>query len=51
MDEAWGERVFESIDLFGYLWEFSQPIEGAQSADGLTPFGRAGSASNPQPPG
>lgn len=35
MDEAWGDRVFECIDPFGYLWEFSQPIADAEPADGL----------------
>ena len=35
MDEAWGDRVFECIDPFGYPWEFSQPIEGASTTDGL----------------
>jgi uncharacterized glyoxalase superfamily protein PhnB len=35
MDEAWGERVFECIDPFGYQWEFSQPIGDTRPADGL----------------
>jgi uncharacterized glyoxalase superfamily protein PhnB len=35
MDEAWGDRDFECIDPFGYLWEFSQPIADAEPADGL----------------
>jgi uncharacterized glyoxalase superfamily protein PhnB len=34
MDEAWGERVFSSLDPFGYEWEFSIPIPGAEPADG-----------------
>jgi uncharacterized glyoxalase superfamily protein PhnB len=36
MDEAWGERVFECIDPFGYQWELSQPLEGTQPADPLS---------------
>jgi uncharacterized glyoxalase superfamily protein PhnB len=32
-DEAWGDRVFECIDPFGYLWEFSQPIPGEGPSD------------------
>jgi uncharacterized glyoxalase superfamily protein PhnB len=35
MDEAWGDRVFECVDPFGYVWEFSQPIAGGQPADGF----------------
>jgi uncharacterized glyoxalase superfamily protein PhnB len=35
MDEAWGDRVFECIDPFGYQWEFSQPVEDWQPAAGL----------------
>jgi catechol 2,3-dioxygenase-like lactoylglutathione lyase family enzyme len=36
VDEAWGDRVFECIDPFGYLWEFSHPIAGtAPPGDGL----------------
>ncbi|MEU5261477.1 VOC family protein [Amycolatopsis sp. NPDC021455] len=34
-DEAWGDRVFECLDPFGYQWEFSQPIEDWQPAAGL----------------
>jgi uncharacterized glyoxalase superfamily protein PhnB len=34
-DEAWGDRVFECIDPFGYQWEFSHPIAEASTADGL----------------
>ncbi|MEV4631605.1 VOC family protein [Micromonospora sp. NPDC049523] len=26
MDEAWGDRVFECVDPYGYVWEFSQPL-------------------------
>ena len=35
MDEAWGDRVFECIDPFGYVWEFSQSISGRDDADGF----------------
>ena len=35
MDEAWGERVFECLDPFGYQWEFSQPIDDGAPRDGL----------------
>jgi catechol 2,3-dioxygenase-like lactoylglutathione lyase family enzyme len=36
VDEAWGDRVFECLDPFGYLWEFSHPIAGTTPpADGL----------------
>ncbi|WP_432994588.1 VOC family protein [Dactylosporangium sp. CA-233914] len=35
MDEAWGDRVFECVDPFGYVWEFSQPIADGQPADGF----------------
>jgi uncharacterized glyoxalase superfamily protein PhnB len=35
IDEAWGDRVFECIDPFGYVWEFSQPIPGDPPADSL----------------
>jgi uncharacterized glyoxalase superfamily protein PhnB len=35
MDEAWGDRVFECIDPFGYVWEFSHPSEGEPPADEL----------------
>jgi uncharacterized glyoxalase superfamily protein PhnB len=34
MDEAWGERVFSCLDPFGYEWEFSHPIAGAEAEDG-----------------
>jgi uncharacterized glyoxalase superfamily protein PhnB len=34
MDEAWGERVFSCLDPFGYEWEFSHPIAGAETEDG-----------------
>lgn len=30
-DAEWGDRVFEAIDPFGYLWEFSQPTGDAVS--------------------
>lgn len=35
MDEAWGDQVFECIDPFGYVWEFSCPIGGTTAKDGL----------------
>ena len=35
MDEAWGDRVFECIDPFGYQLEVSQPIEEVGDAEGL----------------
>jgi uncharacterized glyoxalase superfamily protein PhnB len=35
MGEAWGERLFECIDPFGYQWEFSRPIDETAPADGL----------------
>jgi uncharacterized glyoxalase superfamily protein PhnB len=35
MEEAWGDRVFECIDPYGYQWEFSQPIGGASATHGL----------------
>lgn len=35
IDEAWGDRVFECIDPFGYVWELSQPISGDPPADSL----------------
>ncbi|MFG2868472.1 VOC family protein [Streptomyces sp. NPDC048338] len=34
-DEAWGDRVFECLDPYGYQWEFSQPLEDWESAAGL----------------
>ena len=34
-DEAWGDRVFECIDPFGYQWEFSVPIEEWGATTGL----------------
>jgi uncharacterized glyoxalase superfamily protein PhnB len=39
-DEAWGERVFECLDPFGYQWEFSQPM-GRPVDDGLAAVQRA----------
>jgi uncharacterized glyoxalase superfamily protein PhnB len=35
MDEVWGDRVFEFVDPFGYLWEVSRPLEGAQPENGF----------------
>ncbi|WP_201776620.1 VOC family protein [Allosalinactinospora lopnorensis] len=46
MDEAWGDRVFECVDPFGYVWEFSRPI--AEKA-GWPLSGRAGSAAPERP--
>jgi uncharacterized glyoxalase superfamily protein PhnB len=34
MDEAWCERVFSCVDPFGFEWEFTVPIPGAEPADG-----------------
>ena len=35
MDEAWGEQVSSSfLDPFGYEWEFSHPIAGAEAEAG-----------------
>jgi catechol 2,3-dioxygenase-like lactoylglutathione lyase family enzyme len=34
-DEPWGDRVFECVDPFGYVWEFSQPIPGEPPSDGF----------------
>jgi catechol 2,3-dioxygenase-like lactoylglutathione lyase family enzyme len=35
-DMPWGDRVFECVDPFGYVWEMYRPIDGAPPADGLT---------------
>jgi uncharacterized glyoxalase superfamily protein PhnB len=35
IDEAWGDRVFECIDPFGYVWELSRPIDGILPEDGF----------------
>jgi uncharacterized glyoxalase superfamily protein PhnB len=35
MDMPWGDRVFEFIDPFGYVWEIYRPIDGEPPADGL----------------
>ncbi|HWM18175.1 MAG TPA: VOC family protein [Ilumatobacteraceae bacterium] len=35
MDMPWGDRVFECIDPFGYVWEMYRPIDGEPPADGL----------------
>jgi uncharacterized glyoxalase superfamily protein PhnB len=47
-DEPWGDRVFEFIDPFGYLWEISQPIAQTTGGDPFEAvrqswFGDAGS--------
>ena len=34
-DEAWGDRVFECVDPFGYQWEFSEPIKDWDASAGL----------------
>jgi uncharacterized glyoxalase superfamily protein PhnB len=34
-DEPYGDRVFECIDPFGYLWEISQPISDTSAAEAL----------------
>lgn len=33
MEEAWGERLFTCIDPFGYEWELTVPVPGAEPAD------------------
>ena len=43
-DEAWGDRVFECIDPFGYLWEFSQPIPGGEPSTASERLTTPGSA-------
>lgn len=32
--EPYGDRVFECIDPFGYLWELSQPVDGRPADEG-----------------
>jgi uncharacterized glyoxalase superfamily protein PhnB len=34
-DEAWGDRVFECVDPFGYQWEFSEPLKSWDADAGL----------------
>jgi uncharacterized glyoxalase superfamily protein PhnB len=34
-DEAWGDRVFDCVDPFGYQWEFSQPVKDWSPTAGL----------------
>ena len=41
MDMPWGDRVFECIDPFGYMWEMYRPIDGEPPADGLAATGEA----------
>lgn len=31
-DQPWGDRVFECLDPWGYLWEFSTPVAGPSDA-------------------
>lgn len=33
--EAYGDRVFECVDPFGYLWELSQPVDDRPADDGV----------------
>jgi hypothetical protein len=33
--EPYGDRVFECIDPFGYLWELSQPVDGRSADEGV----------------
>jgi uncharacterized glyoxalase superfamily protein PhnB len=35
MDEAWGDRVFECIDPYGYVWEISMPVTDVSTDDAL----------------
>jgi uncharacterized glyoxalase superfamily protein PhnB len=35
MNEAWGDRIFECVDPFGYLWEFFTPSHDLEPAAGL----------------
>ena len=35
VDMPWGDRVFECIDPFGYVWEIYRPIDGEPPSDGL----------------
>lgn len=34
-DQPWGDRVFEFLDPFGYLWEISKPHSHDQVSDAL----------------
>jgi len=34
-NEPYGDRVFECIDPFGYLWEISQPISDMQTDEAV----------------
>ena len=38
LDAPWGDRVFECVDPFGYVWEISTPLPGAGPED---PFAAA----------
>lgn len=35
MNESWGDRIFECVDPFGYLWEFFTPSHDLEPAAGL----------------
>lgn len=35
-DEPWGDRVFECIDPYGYVWEFSTPITTVETDQALS---------------
>jgi len=39
VDAAYGDRVFECIDPFGYLWEMSQPVASAPAEEALRTLG------------
>jgi hypothetical protein len=34
-DEPYGDRVFECIDPFGYLWEISQPMSDVPTREAV----------------
>ncbi len=38
-DAAYGDRVFECIDPFGYLWEMSQPVAAVPAEEALRSLG------------
>jgi len=37
---AYGDRVFECIDPFGYLWEMSQPVAAVPTQEALRTLGQ-----------
>lgn len=39
VDAAYGDRVFECIDPFGYLWEMSQPVVSVPTEQALRHLG------------